>query len=201
VILHAIKTAMHEKGMILEGLYPAYVLYLELSPTEVDVNVHPTKQEVRFKEARLIHDFIHHCMSSVLDHEDAMIEIKTEKHSSSLARTTSTPVCFEKIEKAHSTVSLVLRFANYILLNLNDQIMVIDIHRAKRLNATAQGRSLLFPIVFSESLLSVEDQVILKKIGFDFTQNIKGEWLIIQVPRYNEAIVHLNIEMMAGWFI
>ena len=38
--------------------YPAFVLFIDLNPHDVDVNVHPTKHEVRFHQARLIHDFI-----------------------------------------------------------------------------------------------------------------------------------------------
>ena len=38
--------------------YPVFVLFIDLNPHDVDVNVHPTKHEVRFHQARLIHDFI-----------------------------------------------------------------------------------------------------------------------------------------------
>lgn len=56
VINHAIRQAYAEH--LGAEQYPAFVLFLDLNPNDVDVNVHPTKHEVRFHQARLIHDFI-----------------------------------------------------------------------------------------------------------------------------------------------
>ena len=56
LISHAIKKAYD--GFLHAGRYPACLLYLSISPIEVDVNVHPTKHEVRFQQPRLVHDFI-----------------------------------------------------------------------------------------------------------------------------------------------
>ncbi len=56
VINHGIRQAFHEKIPV--GRFPCYVLFLELPPDAVDVNVHPTKHEVRFHQSRLVHDFI-----------------------------------------------------------------------------------------------------------------------------------------------
>lgn len=55
-INHAIRQAYGEH--IAQGDYPAFVLFLDLDPTHVDVNVHPAKHEVRFHQGRLVHDFI-----------------------------------------------------------------------------------------------------------------------------------------------
>lgn len=55
-INHAIRQAYGEH--IATGDYPAFVLFLDLDPTHVDVNVHPAKHEVRFHQGRLVHDFI-----------------------------------------------------------------------------------------------------------------------------------------------
>ncbi len=56
VLNHAIRQAYQQ--FIPEGRVPAYVLYLTIDPRTVDVNVHPTKHEVRFHNARLIHDLL-----------------------------------------------------------------------------------------------------------------------------------------------
>lgn len=64
---HVIKTIYHQHPQMVEGSYPCYVLYLTLDLHDVDVNVHPTKQEVRFTQARLVHDFMTKCISEVLD--------------------------------------------------------------------------------------------------------------------------------------
>lgn len=56
LIFHAIKKAY--EPLLHQGRYPSGLVYLSISPDEVDVNVHPTKHEVRFQQPRLVHDFI-----------------------------------------------------------------------------------------------------------------------------------------------
>lgn len=64
LIAHALREAYRDV-LHLER-HAAFVLYLDISPEQVDVNVHPTKTEVRFREARAIHQFIYHTVSKAL---------------------------------------------------------------------------------------------------------------------------------------
>lgn len=61
---HAVKTAFDE--LISRDSYPAYFLYLDLDPSSIDVNIHPTKTEIKFTEERSIYAIIHSAVRNSL---------------------------------------------------------------------------------------------------------------------------------------
>lgn len=85
LITHAIRQACEDK--LGADQQPAFVLYLEIDPHQVDVNVHPAKHEVRFHQSRLVHDFIYQGVLSVLQqqsenrllHEETPVDVVQER--------------------------------------------------------------------------------------------------------------------------
>lgn len=67
-VQHAIMQAY--RGLIEPSRYPTAVIMLELSPEAVDVNVHPTKAEVRFRDSSLVHSVVYHAISRALKAAD-----------------------------------------------------------------------------------------------------------------------------------
>lgn len=89
LINHALRQACQE--LLPADTYLSYILYLEIDPGQIDVNVHPTKHEVRFRQTRLVHDFIYSALHEVLEPSAYKKPSAFEDHSENIEHLASKP--------------------------------------------------------------------------------------------------------------
>ncbi len=152
---HAIQQALQDKLPV--GRHAVYALYLTIDPTMVDVNVHPAKTEVRFREGRAVHDFIYSALNNVMqqtlsnqpfpvaDHPDvAVISPSPIRSSVSTFRSRSSNLVREvggsyysdltviknKKEKEFSKLDKKIdQVGNILIVRKNNELLLIDIKK------------------------------------------------------------------------
>lgn len=183
LVNHAIKQAY--ANILHPGRSPACVLYLTLPSQDIDVNVHPTKHEVRFQQPRLIHDFILSSISNVLlEDSSENTPLKSVQHNNSHPALVAREGYYRQTLRAHMDVAppimrewLILN-DRFVVLFVQDEPYLVDIEPIQQqcflsmLNQQPlplDSRPLLVPVSHtvkrSEHELLSQYQPILKQLG------------------------------------
>jgi DNA mismatch repair protein MutL len=210
LLSHAVREAYSE---LLHGeRQPAYVLFLEIDPRGVDVNVHPAKTEVRFRDPRAVHQFVYHTVQRALSPSAAVAPvsyasiggIKPIQASFGLAQPVAAYEAFMKVEPLPSSekapplgYALGQLHGVYILAQNEAGLVLVDMHAAherivmEKLKANldagaVQRQSLLVPAVFSAEALDVataeESREALERLGLELTVSGPNELAVRAAP-------------------
>lgn len=186
--------------LIPAGRHPAYVLYLTIPLDRVDVNVHPTKHEVRFRETRLIHGLIHRAISDIL-HQQAptatlaetpparpqITEAASTYHSHALstpkqhypaaaAPQAASTTTIQLIQLLHQRFALLCYQQKHFLLDLPAAMTAARKQQFQQAvqQLPLQSRPILVPLRFPATVKQqqtvLRQQDLLKALGFTFQQ-------------------------------
>ena len=185
LINHAIKQSY--ENLLHPGRSPACILYLTIPPQDIDVNVHPTKHEVRFQQPRLIHDFFRSALSNTLtQHTCINTEVTLIQQNLNLPLVDSSEGAFKRallsvspVEQCQATGWHVLN-SKFVLVFLKDMPYLIDIERVQQhwllsiLNQQTlplASRPLLLPVCYTieKSVCGLVDlfQPMFKQVGVE----------------------------------
>lgn len=129
-INHAVRLAYEDT--LPAGRHPVYVIYLDMDPGTTDVNVHPTKHEVRFKNARDVHDFLLASLKQIVVEDDLNGNRNQAREPLPFyARLTGAESVSDEDQPALGQPKVNI-YGRFIVSKRRENYLLIDIHRARR---------------------------------------------------------------------
>ena len=223
-ITHAIRMAVEAE--IPAARYPAYILNLQIEPTLVDVNVHPTKQEVRFRYARDVHDFVFAALRASgervtagdLAVSHAPVHTQASKPGANRLRELAPDYQVQARALQHSNppgAPLAVLEGDLVVMLHNDSLCVLDFHRTRQhylhdrlqqeLATTGiRARPLLVPLLYTATerdiTLLTASLDILARYGLQIDLSGPQSLVVRTLPTLlpDLEIQHLLSDMFAG---
>jgi DNA mismatch repair protein MutL len=129
---HALRTVA--QTVLPEGRHLAYVLYLQCDPNLVDVNVHPTKHEVRFQQSRLIHDFVQQALYNYFEpaiaHVTADYDYVVREISEHYQASQQQNFAIEPVYRFGKAITQLKN--HYLLTEAEQELFLIDLRKARK---------------------------------------------------------------------
>ena len=198
-VRHAVRMAYGER--LANGLHPAWVLLLGMDPTGVDVNVHPSKQEVRFHEVRSVHDFFRQAVAQSLS-VDATPSSRPSPVRRAPPGSTAAPIAPDApmtsgTEQQQGVKGLMLLAGNLVLCRIDDALVValgdtLRVQHAALMLEQAlsandlRSRPLLLPERFdvdeAQQPQLTRALPALESLGIGLRQLSATSWMLLRVP-------------------
>lgn len=170
LIQQALKQAY--EGLLYPGRFPACVLYLTINPAEVDVNVHPTKHEVRFQQPRLVFDFFTSQLTAALKSKNEFNEEASyalfEQPSREQEQAIYEPypkldASSKSVYNSETELFWVILNNRHILAFINQQPYVVDVVTLHQYRLQQQIFQLVLPLASRPLLVAVRYSFPLKR--------------------------------------
>ncbi|KTD71384.1 DNA mismatch repair endonuclease MutL [Legionella tucsonensis] len=170
LIQQALKQAY--EGLLYPGRFPACVLYLTINPAEVDVNVHPTKHEVRFQQPRLVFDFFTSQLTAALKSKNefdeeasyALLEQPSREQEQAIYEPyPKLDASSKSVYNSEAELSWVILNNRHILAFINQQPYVVDVVTLHQYRLQQQIFQLVLPLASRPLLVAVRYSFPLKR--------------------------------------
>lgn len=207
-VRHAVRLGYGDA--LAQGLQPQWLLYLELDPRDVDVNVHPSKQEVRFREARMVHDFVRSAVRAALVNGAGRLPVPDPIAPASAAREHRAPYPSRRQpgSAAPETRVLAVQADGVVVVQHAGEILLAraaDLrrrHASNSLHAAAGGAvAISRPLLLPERIglppgryLGDDAARVLEQLGFELRRSGEDGVLLLAVP---EALAGVAVNALA----